>query len=153
MKQFETIGIDLSENKIANYRNFRDPTGDVSAADLRAASRVTARERAAGAGSQRYQRADPQHPDGRVDLIGPGLMIGVEFVEDRATRVPDGSTPDALIARCADDGLLLLTCGSAHQVVRWIAPLDVTSAEVSEALEIFGDALAGLPRSGGGAGD
>ena len=87
------------------------------------------------------------------DIRGPGLMIGVEFVEDRATRVPDGSTPDALIARCADDGLLLLTCGSAHQVVRWIAPLDVTSAEVSEALEIFGDALAGLPRSGGGAGD
>jgi UDP-N-acetyl-D-galactosamine dehydrogenase len=40
-KQFETIGIDLSESKIANYRNFRDPTGDVSADDLRAASHLT----------------------------------------------------------------------------------------------------------------
>jgi 4-aminobutyrate aminotransferase len=74
-------------------------------------------------------------------------------VEDRATRAPDGATADALIARCADDGLLLLTCGAAHQVVRWIPPLDVTSGEISEALEIFGDALAGLPRPGGGAGD
>ncbi|HEX7471827.1 MAG TPA: aspartate aminotransferase family protein [Candidatus Limnocylindrales bacterium] len=87
------------------------------------------------------------------DIRGPGLMVGVEFVEDRATKVPDGATTDSLIARCADDGLLLLTCGLAHQVVRWIAPLDVTSGEISEALEIFGDALAGLPRSGGGAGD
>jgi UDP-N-acetyl-D-galactosamine dehydrogenase len=40
-KRFEAIGIDLSESKIANYRDFRDPTGDVSADDLRAASRLT----------------------------------------------------------------------------------------------------------------
>jgi 4-aminobutyrate aminotransferase len=87
------------------------------------------------------------------DIRGPGLMVGGEFVEDRASKVPDGATAEALIARCADDGLLLLTCGSRHHVVRWIPPLDVTSAEVAEALEIFGDALAGLPLSGGGVGD
>ena len=88
--------------------------------------------------------------DDRIgDIRGPGLMVGVEFVEDRTTKVPDGATAEALIARCADDGLLLLTCGAAHQVVRWIPPFDVTSAEVAEALEIFGDALAHLPRSGG----
>ncbi|HEY5995343.1 MAG TPA: nucleotide sugar dehydrogenase [Gallionellaceae bacterium] len=37
-KKFETIGYDLSENKIANYRDFRDPTGDVSTEDFRAAT-------------------------------------------------------------------------------------------------------------------
>ena len=42
-------------------------------------------------------------------------MIGVEFVKDRATREPDGALPDRLIARCADAGLLLLTCGTAAQ--------------------------------------
>ena len=40
-KKFKTIGYDLSERKIANYRNFRDPTGDVSVADLQAASFLT----------------------------------------------------------------------------------------------------------------
>jgi 4-aminobutyrate aminotransferase len=92
--------------------------------------------------------------DDRIgDIRGRGLMVGVEFVEDRGTKVPDGATAEALIARCADDGLLLLTCGSGHQVVRWIPPLDASSAEIAEALEIFGDALAHLPRSGGGVGD
>ena len=77
------------------------------------------------------------------DVRGRGLMIGVEFVTDRATREPDGAIGDALIERCADLGLLLLTCGPAHNVVRWIAPLDVTSDEVDEALAIFRRALAG----------
>jgi 4-aminobutyrate aminotransferase len=75
------------------------------------------------------------------DVRGRGLMIGVEFVTDRATRQPDGAIGDALIARCADLGLLLLTCGPAHNVIRWIAPLDVTQAEVGEALGIFEEAL------------
>ena len=82
------------------------------------------------------------------DVRGPGLMVGVEFVVDRASRTPDGATPEALLARCADAGLLVLSCGSAHQVVRWIPPIDVSAAEILEGLEIFGDALTGLGRAG-----
>ncbi len=40
-KRFETIGHDLSETKVANYRDFHDPTGDVSDEDLRASNRLT----------------------------------------------------------------------------------------------------------------
>ena len=36
-KKFETIGYDLSESKIASYKNYCDPTGEVSEEDLRAA--------------------------------------------------------------------------------------------------------------------
>ncbi len=75
------------------------------------------------------------------DVRGPGLMIGVEFVADRATKAPDGALVDRLVARSADLGLLVLSCGAQHQVVRWIAPLNASAAEVSEALEIFGEAL------------
>ena len=81
--------------------------------------------------------------DDRVgDIRGPGLMVGVEFVTDKATRAPDSALPDRLIALCADRGLLVLSCGSQHEVVRWIPPLDVTAGEISEAIEIFGEALA-----------
>jgi 4-aminobutyrate aminotransferase len=81
--------------------------------------------------------------DARIgDVRGPGLMIGVEFVTDRATREPDGSTCEAVIGGCADEGLLVLSCGVQHNVIRWIPPLDVTIEELAEALAIFERVLA-----------
>jgi 4-aminobutyrate aminotransferase len=80
--------------------------------------------------------------DDRIgDVRGPGLMIGVEFVRDRATGEPDGDLAMAVVARSAELGLLVLSCGISHQVVRWIPPIDVTAAEISEGVEIFGEAL------------
>ena len=38
-KKYPTVGVDLSAEKVAAYRNFVDPTGEVSSADLRAATR------------------------------------------------------------------------------------------------------------------
>ena len=85
--------------------------------------------------------------DDRIgDIRGRGLMVGVEFVRDRETREPDATLPDRLMAACADAGLLVLTCGSSHQVVRWIPPINVDAAEIAEGVEIFGEALAGIPR-------
>ena len=81
--------------------------------------------------------------DARIgDVRGRGLMLGVELVRDRETREPDGELGDAVIARCADAGLLLLTCGAPHNIVRWLAPLDVTAAELDEGLGIFARVLA-----------
>jgi 4-aminobutyrate aminotransferase len=68
-----------------------------------------------------------------VHVRGRGLLLGVETSPDLAPE---------LIARCADAGLLLLTAGTNHEVVRWLPPLDVTSAEVREGLAIFGEVLA-----------
>jgi 4-aminobutyrate aminotransferase len=78
------------------------------------------------------------------DVRGPGLMVAVEFVTDRGTRAPDGVIGDALIAKCLDDGLVLLTCGPAHNIIRWIPPLNVTATEIQEGLGIFRGALAAI---------
>ena len=40
-KQFDTIGFDLSTDKVENYRRHVDPTGEVSGEELRAAARLT----------------------------------------------------------------------------------------------------------------
>ncbi len=40
-KKFETIGYDLSEAKIAHYKNYCDPTGEVSTEDLKAATQLS----------------------------------------------------------------------------------------------------------------
>ena len=78
------------------------------------------------------------------DVRGPGLMIGVEFVKDRATREPDGATCDAVIRRCADDGLLVLSCGVRAQR----HPLDRRHSTSSG--EEVAEALRDLPGGPGG---
>jgi 4-aminobutyrate aminotransferase len=80
------------------------------------------------------------------DIRGRGLMIGIEFVKDRSTREPDGALVEALVAGCADAGLLVLSCGRDHNVIRLIPPVDVSPAEVGEALGILDRTLASLPR-------
>ena len=40
-KKFDTIGYDLSADKIDSYRRFCDPTGEISSEDLRSAARLT----------------------------------------------------------------------------------------------------------------
>jgi 4-aminobutyrate aminotransferase len=108
--------------------------------DLLANARTRGAELVAGLGKIAAE-------DDRIgDIRGRGLMVGVEFVRDRASREPDGALPDILMAACADAGLLVLTCGPSHQVVRWIPPLNVTAAEIAEAVEIFGESLGALPR-------
>jgi len=84
--------------------------------------------------------------DDRIgDIRGPGLMVGVEF-RNPATGAPDGALPDRLMAACGDNGLLVLSCGPVHETIRWIPPIDVTAAEIAEAVEIFGETLASIPR-------
>jgi UDP-N-acetyl-D-galactosamine dehydrogenase len=40
-KKFRTVGYDLSEEKVKNYKNYCDPTGEVSSEDLKAATKLT----------------------------------------------------------------------------------------------------------------
>lgn len=74
------------------------------------------------------------------DVRGLGLMVGTEFV------VPGGRTPDknraaAVQQICLDAGLLLLTCGTYNNVIRWIPPLMVDDAQLDDALDVFERAL------------
>jgi 4-aminobutyrate aminotransferase len=106
-------------------------------ADERLVENSKARGAELRAGLDRIAAEEPRIGDVR----GAGLMIGVEFVTDRETGAPDGALAKAVIARAADLGLLVLTCGMAGQVVRWIPPIDVTPAEIAEAVEIFGETV------------
>jgi 4-aminobutyrate aminotransferase len=73
------------------------------------------------------------------EVRGLGLMVGVEFT------VPDGSpdtaTAKAVVCQCLEDGLILLTCGTYGNVIRWIPPLIIDDAQLDEALAIFTSAL------------
>jgi 4-aminobutyrate aminotransferase len=81
-----------------------------------------------------------QENDPRIgDVRGLGLMVGTEFrTEDRK---PDKKTAKAIIQACLDEGLLLLSCGTWDNTVRWIPPLTVEGEQINKGLEIFERAL------------
>jgi 4-aminobutyrate aminotransferase len=92
--------------------------------------------------------------DDRIgDVRGRGLMVGLELVRDRASREPDTDTSEALVQACGEQGLLVLNCGTHHNVIRFLPPIDVTAGEIAQGVELFGAALRTLPRTGASAGD
>ncbi|MEO8392990.1 MAG: aminotransferase class III-fold pyridoxal phosphate-dependent enzyme [Chloroflexota bacterium] len=72
------------------------------------------------------------------DVRGRGLMIGVEF---GAFDKPDKDVTKAVQKACLDRDLLLLTCGTFDNVIRWIPPLVVNEGQIDEALGVFAEAL------------
>ena len=73
------------------------------------------------------------------DVRGLGLMIGTEFTVKG--KPADKAITKALIHACEERNLLLLSCGTYDNVIRWIPPLIVTEQQINEALGIFADAL------------
>ena len=73
------------------------------------------------------------------DVRGAGLMVGVEFTHPNGE--PDAETAASVALTCKQNNLLLLTCGSYGNVIRWIPPLVVTADEIETAVGIFADAL------------
>jgi 4-aminobutyrate aminotransferase len=73
------------------------------------------------------------------EIRGLGLMIGIEFVEDRITKKPAEQLRDAIIENAFQQGLILLGCGKS--TIRLAPPLCVTREEVDEALEILDEVI------------
>lgn len=70
---------------------------------------------------------------------GRGLMIGCEFVKDKATREADHDGAEEVMIEAFRRGLLLLTCGKS--TIRFCPPLVLTKTEVDEGLTIFEETL------------
>ncbi|MGD9091931.1 MAG: aspartate aminotransferase family protein [Anaerolineales bacterium] len=72
------------------------------------------------------------------EVRGRGLMVGVEFTQDSK---PDMDTTKSVQLACLNRNLILLTCGTYENVIRWIPPLIVTADQIDIALGIFTAAL------------
>ena len=73
------------------------------------------------------------------DVRGLGLMIGTEFTIK--SKPAEKAQIKKLIKGCEERGLLLLSCGTYDNTIRWIPPLIVNEAQINDALRIFGEAL------------
>jgi 4-aminobutyrate aminotransferase len=90
-----------------------------------------------------FQRWNELHGQFRTigDVRGLGLMIGVELVQE------DGITPNpeamvALRKYAFDHDLLVLACGPDVNVIRFIPPLNVSTEELDQGIDVLAEGLA-----------
>ena len=74
------------------------------------------------------------------DVRGRGLMIGIEFVEDRQTKKRAKAFRNEIIERCFAKGLLVIPCGPNS--IRLTPPLNISRGLVDEGLHLFAEAVA-----------
>jgi 4-aminobutyrate aminotransferase len=74
------------------------------------------------------------------DVRGRGLMLGIEFVKDRATREPYPEIIDRITERAFHKGLLLLGCGKS--TFRLAPPLVLDEYDVDTGMGILEQCLA-----------
>jgi 4-aminobutyrate aminotransferase-like enzyme len=99
-------------------------------------------ENAAQRGEQMWQQLHALKSDYPMiaTIRGKGLMLGMEIGNGPQEPRPD--LAQKLTEASERHGLLLLRCGIDGQIVRWLPPLVVTEADVTEAATRFSKALA-----------
>lgn len=73
------------------------------------------------------------------DFRGKGLMIGVEFVEDKETKKAGVDQAREVMIQCWKRGVAIVTCGVS--TLRLVPPLTITRELVDVSLEILGDVI------------
>jgi 4-aminobutyrate aminotransferase/(S)-3-amino-2-methylpropionate transaminase len=75
------------------------------------------------------------------DVRGLGAMIGMELVQDRATKTPDKVRTGKLQAAALERGVILLSAGTFGNIVRVLAPLTTPDEVIDEGLDAIEQAL------------
>ncbi len=81
------------------------------------------------------------------DVRGRGLMLAIEFVKDRATKVPDRDTASAVFEACRTQGIILSKSGPSQSVLRMVPPLCLSMGDVDRVVESLRTATASACRS------
>ncbi len=77
------------------------------------------------------------------EVRGRGAMLAVELVRPGTTE-PDAAATAAVAAACHQAGLLVLTCGTYGNVLRFLPPLVIGEDLLNEGLDVLQEALAGV---------
>jgi 4-aminobutyrate aminotransferase/(S)-3-amino-2-methylpropionate transaminase len=76
------------------------------------------------------------------DVRGLGAMVAMELVIDRRTKEAAAEKAAGIFKRCYSNGLILMKAGEHNQVIRFLAPLNITPEQLDEGLDILESALA-----------
>jgi 4-aminobutyrate aminotransferase/(S)-3-amino-2-methylpropionate transaminase len=75
------------------------------------------------------------------DVRGRGAMVAVELVEP-GTKTPDPGTTQAVARACHAAGVVVLTCGTYGNVLRFLPPLVISDRLLADGLDVVEEAFA-----------
>jgi alanine-glyoxylate transaminase/(R)-3-amino-2-methylpropionate-pyruvate transaminase len=75
------------------------------------------------------------------DVRGKGLLLGIEFVKDRATKEPAKEACAQVVENARELGLLLGKGGLWAQTVRFAPPMNITRADADFLLAVLDEAI------------
>jgi 4-aminobutyrate aminotransferase/(S)-3-amino-2-methylpropionate transaminase len=75
------------------------------------------------------------------DVRGLGPLVAVELVKDRTTKEPAPEATKAITDYCFEKGLILLSCGTYGNVLRFIMPLVTTDQQMDTGIRIVTEAF------------
>lgn len=80
--------------------------------------------------------------DDRIgDIRGRGAMKAVEFVES-GSKNPNAAITSAIAKQAGEQGVIVLTCGTYGNVVRFLPPLSISDELLREGLQVIAGVLA-----------
>ncbi|WP_309129711.1 4-aminobutyrate--2-oxoglutarate transaminase [Microbacterium sp.] len=80
--------------------------------------------------------------DARIgEVRGHGAMVAAEFVNPE-TGEPDAALTSAVAKACVAEGVVVLTCGTFGNVIRFLPPLAIGDDLLNEGLDVVAAALA-----------
>lgn len=75
------------------------------------------------------------------DVRGMGAMTGIEFVTDKRTKEPFPALVSAIVQESVEHGLMVESAGIYGNVIRFLAPLVITDAQLQAGLDILEEAI------------
>lgn len=75
------------------------------------------------------------------DVRGLGAMCAIEFVTDKASKIPDKQLAGQILNEAHKRGVIALTAGIYSNVLRLLMPLVITDEQLEEGLDILEEAI------------
>ena len=106
-------------------------------------------EKAAKLGAELKKKLIALQEDHKIvgEVRGQGMMLGIELVRDKNTKLPATKELLQVMEHCREKGLLIGKGGLDNNVIRLQPPLELTSEQMEEACVILGEAFSKTERS------
>ena len=85
---------------------------------------------------ERFKKWQTLYPNNITDVRGLGAMLAIEFFNPK-TKMPDGDVTKAIVNKCLEKGLIVITSGTYGNCIRILSPLFIENEILEKGLNIL----------------